>query len=116
MDIDWIDFGIKIFLGALSIAIYALWKVREYLNKTFDPTVFWKDNKAYWLWSFAMLLALLLVITIEPGAGEAIKSAFGIDVSDSRTSFITLGFVLAGMANGVTDITSKNPIGTRKKE
>ena len=114
MEIDWFDFGIKIFLGILSIGIYALWKVRDHIAN-FNAKVFWHDNRAYWIWAFAMLLALLLVITIEPEAGTAIKSAFGIDVSDSRTSFITLGFVLAGMANGVTDLTTKNPIGKQIK-
>ena len=32
MEVDWIDFVLKLLLGALTIFIYAVWKVRDHIS------------------------------------------------------------------------------------
>ena len=115
MEIDWIDFVLKLLLGALTIFIYAVWKVRDHIS-TFDINKFVGDNKAFWTWALLMLILLHFVVTIEPTAAEAIKNLMGLDISAARASYILLGFGLAGAANGFTEVIHKNPIGTKKKE
>jgi hypothetical protein len=103
--------GLKLFIGVLTIALYALWKVRDKLND-FNFKIFWNDNKMFWIWTLSVMFIILILITVEPTTGEAIKAILGLDVNESGGSFFTLGWGLSVLVNSQV----KNPIGKTQKQ
>lgn len=97
-------------LGFLGILLYALFKVKDHLSR-FDLSKFVNENKAFWIWSLSMVIVLLIIVNLAPDAGDAIKAMTGLDVANTLTSFLSLGWALSILANQVT----RNPIGVKPR-
>jgi predicted MPP superfamily phosphohydrolase len=91
------DLGFNILLSVIGLAIYSLWKVREHL-KSFDIKIFFKANKAFWIWAMSLQIIFAFLIHIAPDAAEAIKTMIGIDYSETM-AFVTSGAMLGSAAN-----------------
>ena len=107
-----IDAGIKFLLAFLVIILFGVFKAKDKINNGFQLNIFINDNKQYWIWCLVAVFVILLIITIEPTSGTAIKSITGLDVNETRASFLTLGWGLSVAVNK----TIKNPIGKRTIE
>lgn len=99
-NVDWILTAVKFVLGLLGTTTYAVWKVREHLGN-FSLTRLLQENKPFWIWSTSMLLLVILVLTISPEAGTAIKTMIGLDVSGEPAAFLLLGWSLSALSNEV---------------
>ena len=73
-----IDFATNIGLALIGTAIYTLWAVRTKLRE-FDFGVFFKDNKAFWLWCTLFQIAMAGLVSFSPEGAGAFKSLIGID-------------------------------------
>ena len=104
-----IDAGIKFLLAFLVIVLFAFFKVKDEIGNQFDLKIFIDDNKQYWAWTLSVVFVILLIVTIEPDGGTAIKSITGLDINETRASFLTLGWGLSLLVNK----TIKNPIGNK---
>jgi hypothetical protein len=96
-DTVWGGFWMNIAFALVGLAIYTLWKVREYLN-TFDWGIFLKRNKMFWLWAFLLQVIFALLLVLAPDSSGAIKSLTGIDLSEPM-AFITSGAALGAAAS-----------------
>lgn len=102
----WNTIGSNLLLTIAGLALYSLWKVRDKI-KVFDFAKFIKDNKGYWAWAICLQAIFALLIGFFPEAPEAIKALTGLDYGVPMAFFST-GYMLAGLANGMT----KDKIGT----
>jgi hypothetical protein len=85
-------------IGVLGILLYTTFKAREYLFKPeFDLSLMICDNKKSWIWSIAMLILLAITISILPESGEAIKTMVGLDITEEKASWLSLGFALSAL-------------------
>ncbi len=101
-----IEIGVKLLLSVLAMVLYGVWKVRDKL-KVFSISIFWHENKAFWIWTFSVIVIILAILTIEPESGEALKTMTGLDVNNTKSAFLTLGWSLSLMVNSL----AKDPIG-----
>ena len=111
MEPTWIeillDAGLKLLLATLAMTLYGVWMVRDKL-KVFNFSIFIKENKAFWVWTLVVIFIVLAILTIEPESGEALKTMTGLDVNNTKSAFLTLGWSLSLMVNSL----AKDPIGT----
>lgn len=87
-------------LGVLGLAIYVLWSVREYLRE-FDLHKLVRENKAFWYWSMAMLLASSTLLVVAPDSASAIKTMTGLDLFSETMSYVSLGIALGGISSSI---------------
>lgn len=106
MDLEWKNFGLMVLFAIIGLLIYSLVKVADKIA-VFKFSIFINENKGFWIWAMSLQIVFALLLTIAPDAGEAIKSMVGLDYSEPM-SFVTSGYLLARMANGIT----KDKIGT----
>ena len=101
------DLLLHIGLSLAGLLIYSLIAIKDKL-KNFSISIFWKDNKPFWIWAFTLQIIFATLITFFPESAEAIKTLSGVDLSESM-AFLTSGAALASLANWTTGQTiSKN--------
>ena len=110
MEIIWKDLGLRIMFAIIGLAIYSLIKVRDKIA-VFDPAIFFKENKGFWIWAMSLQLIFAFLLTIDPTAAEAIKSMTGLDYSQTM-AFVTSGAGLGALAN----MASRDKIGTKTEK
>lgn len=91
------EFFIHTLLSLAGLLIYSLISIKDNL-KNFNISIFWKDNKPFWIWAFTLQIIFALLITFFPESAGAIKTLSGVDLSESM-AFLTSGAALAGLAN-----------------
>lgn len=97
---------IKLLLAVLGIALYTVFKAREYIftnDKPFYWDVFISENFKSWIWSLAVIVIVLTIISIEPESSEVIKSFTGIDLDNTSLGFLTFGIFLTGFTKNTTE-------------
>lgn len=104
--LDWLEFGLRIFLAIMGLAIYSLWKVRSHLRQ-FSWNKFTKGNGPFWFWAFSLQFCFALVLLILPDGAEAIKTMVGLDYSEPM-AFLSTGVSLGAAANAA--VPKKPPI------
>lgn len=94
---DTVDIKLKLALGFLAIILYAVFTSRKHLT-AWSWKIFFKGNIPFWIWSSAMILILITIVTLSPESATAIKTMIGLDVNGEPASFLTLGWGLAVLA------------------
>ena len=97
----WQQFGIRIVLAIIGLAIYSLFQVRDKL-KVFNLNKFLGENKVFWIWAMSLQFIFAILLLIEPTAGGAITIMTGLDY-DMPMAFVTSGMVLGAAANGISN-------------
>ena len=92
-----IDFATNIGLALIGTAIYSLWSVRAKL-KEFNLSIFFSDNKAFWIWCTLLQVAMAALVAFSPENAAALKGLIGIDFSEPL-AFVTSGWMLSIAAN-----------------
>lgn len=92
------------FSVALSgLILYTIFSMRsDFVGGTFHiDTLVSRVQKKYapLIWSFLMLLIVVGVITMEPTVAYSVKELLGLDLSDSISSYFTLGLGLMGLVD-----------------
>lgn len=103
------EFFTHLGLSLAGLAIYSLWQVKDHLT-TFKLGLFWKDNKAFWIWAFLLQFIFAALIVWIPESSSAVKTITGIDLSEPM-AFLVSGSLLAAAANEASG--KDNKIGTK---
>lgn len=91
------QFGTNIGLALIGTAIYTIWAVRSKL-KEFNISIFFKDNKAFWIWCTLLQVLMAGLVAISPESASALKQLIGIDFTEA-SAFVTSGWMLSIAAN-----------------
>lgn len=100
-NIDWTLTVVKLVMGFLGILVYATWKVREHLHH-FNFRILLSENRTFWSWSIIMITLVLLILTISPDTGVALKTMVGLDVNNEPSGFLLLGWSLSSLSNSMS--------------
>lgn len=90
---------LNIIAGLLGIVLYTLIKARPFVFNREVRTDWQKllrDNVPAWIWAFFVLLAVAIILHLEPKANDIIGHILGgVDLTNNFVGFLGLGMLLS---------------------
>ena len=89
-------------MGILGFITYIVFtSFEEIKDKKYGLKQHFLENYVRWIWGVVMLSLIVFTLYLEPGIGELLDKAIGLDLISSTGSFWFAGITLAGFIKGV---------------
>jgi hypothetical protein len=111
------DSLLKLFMGMLGVFLYSLFKSRQFVtSKDFSIAKMHNDYKRPGLWAFTVLCSIVAILQIEPEAGNMLQTFVGVDLQNTKGSFLLLGMSLLGLLDTRDDLKETSSLAIAMKQ